>query len=147
MLTMDRNFGVIIAITVFFTVTYLLATEYISSKKSKGEILIFQRGRHSSVQNKDDLEKPTQPHGPDGGLIGDLPLNISGNIHRQTSIFQWKNICYDIKIKKEDRRILNCVDGWVKPGTLTALMVSCVCRFFRMPQLERIDLEGIVRTR
>lgn len=31
---------------------------------------------------------------------------------------------YDIKIKKEERRILDHVDGWVKPGTLTALMVG-----------------------
>ena len=29
---------------------------------------------------------------------------------------------YDIKIKKEPRRLLDDVDGWVKPGTLTALM-------------------------
>ena len=28
----------------------------------------------------------------------------------------------DIKIKSENRRILDRVDGWVKPGTLTALM-------------------------
>lgn len=31
-------------------------------------------------------------------------------------------MCYDIKIKSETRRILDHVDGWVKPGTLTALM-------------------------
>jgi ATP-binding cassette, subfamily G (WHITE), member 2, PDR len=28
----------------------------------------------------------------------------------------------DIKIKGEPRRLLDHVDGWVKPGTLTALM-------------------------
>ena len=31
-------------------------------------------------------------------------------------------MCYDVKIKSETRRILDNVDGWVKPGTLTALM-------------------------
>jgi ABC-type multidrug transport system ATPase subunit len=31
-------------------------------------------------------------------------------------------VCYDIKIKKKTRRLLDQVDGWVKPGTLTALM-------------------------
>jgi ABC-type multidrug transport system ATPase subunit len=29
---------------------------------------------------------------------------------------------HSIKIKGEPRRILDHVDGWVKPGTLTALM-------------------------
>ena len=43
-------------------------------------------------------------------------------IQRQTAIFSWKDVVYDVKIKKETRRILNHVDGWVKPGTLTALM-------------------------
>ena len=32
------------------------------------------------------------------------------------------DVCYDVKIKSETRRILDHVDGWVKPGTLTALM-------------------------
>ena len=31
-------------------------------------------------------------------------------------------MCFDVKIKSENRRILDHVDGWVKPGTLTALM-------------------------
>ena len=43
-------------------------------------------------------------------------------IQRQTSVFSWKDVIYDVKIKKETRRILDHVDGWVKPGTLTALM-------------------------
>lgn len=47
-----------------------------------------------------------------------------GIIQKQTAIFTWKDVVYDIKIKKEERRILDHVDGWVKPGTLTALMVS-----------------------
>lgn len=49
----------------------------------------------------------------------------AGIIQKQTAIFSWKDVVYDIKIKKEPRRILDHVDGWVKPGTLTALMVSC----------------------
>jgi len=45
-------------------------------------------------------------------------------IEKQTAIFHWEDVCYDIKIKSETRQILDRVDGWVKPGTLTALMVS-----------------------
>lgn len=46
------------------------------------------------------------------------------SIEKQTAIFHWEDVCYDIKIKSETRQILDRVDGWVKPGTLTALMVS-----------------------
>lgn len=45
------------------------------------------------------------------------------NIEKQTSIFHWKDVCFDVPIKGETRQILDHVDGWVKPGTLTALMV------------------------
>ncbi|KAI8160757.1 ZEB2-regulated ABC transporter 1 [Colletotrichum sp. SAR 10_70] len=51
--------------------------------------------------------------------------NNSGglSIDRQTAIFHWSNVCYEIKVKKnETKRILDCVDGWCEPGTLTALM-------------------------
>ena len=46
------------------------------------------------------------------------------NIQKQTSIFHWDGVNYDIKIKGEPRRLLDDIDGWVKPGTLTALMVN-----------------------
>jgi ABC-type multidrug transport system ATPase subunit len=40
----------------------------------------------------------------------------------QKDIFTWKEVVYDIEIKGEPRRLLDHVSGWVKPGTLTALM-------------------------
>jgi ATP-binding cassette subfamily G (WHITE) protein 2 (PDR) len=49
-------------------------------------------------------------------------VDVSAVIKKQTAIFHWEDVCYDIKIKGEPRRILDHVDGWVKPGTLTALM-------------------------
>lgn len=55
---------------------------------------------------------------------GNISSRLDGALQKQTSVFHWKNICYDIRVKKEERRILNNVDGWVKPGTLTALFVS-----------------------
>lgn len=60
-----------------------------------------------------DIEQSTDNNGADASII-----------QRQTAIFSWKDVVYDIKIKGEPRRILDHVDGWVKPGTLTALMVS-----------------------
>jgi len=99
---------------------YLAATEFITAKKSKGEVLVFRRG-HKAFKNKstDDLE--SVPTGRSAGVQSTGGDDIA-IIERQTAIFQWKNVCYDIKIKKQERRILDHVDGWVKPGTLTALM-------------------------
>lgn len=107
-------------------------TELITAKKSKGEILVFPRGKIPRTL----LAQSTASHNsndPEAGKFagGDnVQKKVTGAnradagiIQKQTAIFSWKDVIYDIKIKKEQRRILDHVDGWVKPGTLTALMV------------------------
>ena len=119
-----RNVGIIIAMAAFNHLVYFIASEYITAKKSKGEVLVFRRGFIPSTFAKggNDVEK---------SLVGPMPVvekqgkYVSSNdraFRGSTSVFHWNNVCYDIKIKGEKRRILDHVDGWVKPGTLSALM-------------------------
>ena len=100
----------------------MIATEFINEKKSKGEVLLFRRINKPRLTNSSDPENPQTAPGTLDPIVRDPPSGISGTIEHQTSTFHWRNICYDIKIKKENRRILNHVDGWVKPRSLTALM-------------------------
>ncbi|KAF4629420.1 hypothetical protein G7Y89_g8725 [Cudoniella acicularis] len=116
-----RNLIIITGITMFFTGTYLAATEFITAKKSKGEVLLFRRGHKPPIEAPCDGEE-SRPREEEEVQARDLPKRISAVIQKQTSIFHWRGICYDIKMKKENRRILDHVDGWVKPGSLTALM-------------------------
>ncbi|PYI23072.1 putative ABC transporter [Aspergillus violaceofuscus CBS 115571] len=115
-----RNLGIMFAFMIFLMGTYLLATEYISEAKSKGEVLLFRRGHASSPAAK-DVESSRQFASPEKAEQSSGQQQ-SAAIQRQTAIFQWQDVCYDIKIKGEPRRILDHVDGWVKPGTCTALM-------------------------
>ena len=118
-----RNLGILFAFMFGLLGCYLAATEFITAKKSKGEVLLFQRGNKPAFlkQKGGDIESGN------GGTMA-LAKGKShtsekiANIQKQTAIFQWKDVCYDITIKKEQRRILDHVDGWVKPGTMTALM-------------------------
>ncbi|KAL2818002.1 ABC-2 type transporter-domain-containing protein [Aspergillus granulosus] len=114
-----RNIGIIFVFMIGLMVVYLAATELITEKKSKGEILVFRHG-HKALKNKarDDEENGNLP----SIAAEKTESGQTASIERQTAIVQWKDICYDIKIGKEPRRILDHVDGWVKPGTLTALM-------------------------
>ncbi|KZL68187.1 abc multidrug transporter [Colletotrichum incanum] len=186
-----RNVGVIFAFAGAYFLLHLVATELVSSEKSKGEMLVFPRGkvpmrRPRDVENhitKGRTEAPSTstsmaslpvtPLAPvftkgghweseiagmytDGGSptttgSGKVHDNASTNpptkawnwpqerdrfedrsggdvdgelgIDRQTAIFHWSNVCYEVKVKKnETKRILDGVDGWCEPGTLTALM-------------------------
>ncbi|KAF5862153.1 hypothetical protein ETB97_012050 [Aspergillus alliaceus] len=116
-----RNMGILMGFMVFFGFIYLLATEYISEEKSKGEVLLFRRGQlPKSVSGGSDEESPTGPAAAPNGKT--LASQTGAKIQRQTAIFHWQDVCYDIKVKGQSRRILDHVDGWVKPGTCTALM-------------------------
>jgi len=129
-----RNFGILWVFLLGFSVTYLVAAEYVQAKKSKGEVLVFRRGKMPTAMAKTISGRGDGRGGEDDdaeAAATDVALHpgnqhevsdISAVIQRQTAIFQWKDVCYDIKIKGEGRRILDHVDGWVKPGTLTALV-------------------------
>ena len=124
-----RNFGIILAFVALFLAMYMVAAEYVSEAKSKGEVLVYRRGHKPAAVSRAEKKR----HDSEAAMANVGPAvtaertrsNVGGRggvLQQQTSVFQWKDVCYDIKIKKEDRRILDHVDGWVKPGTLTALM-------------------------
>ncbi|KAF7716532.1 Uncharacterized protein PECH_005181 [Penicillium ucsense] len=123
---MWRNYGILCAFFVALFVSYIVASEYIRAQPTKGEILVFPRGKIPAFVKKasreEDIEDASK--GTKQGLADEAPdLTVkSANLATQTAIFHWENVCYDIKVKNGTRRILDEVDGWVRPGTLTALM-------------------------
>ncbi|KAJ7716581.1 ABC-2 type transporter-domain-containing protein [Mycena maculata] len=117
-----RNLGILFAFMVVFCAAHLLATEYISAAKSKGEVLVFTRGHLPPARLSDDEETASLHEKPILNMPN-KPEHVKVNIPPQKKIFLWKDVCYDIKLKDgSDRRLLDHVDGWVRPGTLTALM-------------------------
>ncbi|KAF4780777.1 ABC-2 type transporter [Colletotrichum scovillei] len=119
-----RNFGILIAFMLFFLMTYMVTAELVSEKKSKGEVLVFRRGHKPAALNEKHTDDPEDIRvGPvttaDRARINE---KNDGLIEEQKSTFHWNDVCYEVQIKNETRRILDHVDGWVKPGTLTALM-------------------------
>lgn len=132
-----RNFGIAVAFAIVFLFVYILLTEINKGAMQKGEVVLFLRGSlkkhkkenaakashaqdieaaptNEKVEMKDHLE--SQKYSTD---------RSSSEIAPETgNIFHWRNLTYEVKIKSETRVILNHVDGWVKPGQLTALMGS-----------------------
>lgn len=122
-----RNVGIIIAFMGFFMFTYLAATEAVTAKKSKGEVLKFRRGHIPTVLRKRQHDEEMDDAGVTGPGVETAKrgpdTTATEIIQKQTAVFSWKDVCYDVKISRDEtRRILDQIDGWVKPGTLTALM-------------------------
>ncbi|KAH0522825.1 hypothetical protein TsFJ059_006614 [Trichoderma semiorbis] len=118
-----RNFGILMGFLFFFMAVYFIATELNSSTSSTAEALVFRRGHVPAHIMKGESGPTRTDDGVDekGLHVVNTNANING-LEPQTDLFTWRNVVYDIKIKSEDRRLLDHVSGWVKPGTLTALM-------------------------
>lgn len=110
---------------------YLLAAEYITADKGRGEVLLFRRKHKSSFQKqKQSKDEEVVPDSSPSTMMSGVKI-VNGDDHaenkvkiqKQTSILHWRDVCYDIPWKRGTRRLLNQVDGWVQPGVLTALMV------------------------
>lgn len=101
---------------------YMVSAEYAKPPTSKGEVLVFKKGKGPSKRHDDDVE--AQQERP---IAAEKTANTSGDqkgLSAGVSVFHWEDLCYDIQIKGKDRRLLDKVDGWVKPGVSTALMVN-----------------------
>ena len=89
--------------------------------------MIFKRGAAADLDeviSGSDEEKA----GGAAAKFADLKAALSAkkratdNIIATNDIFTWEDVCYDVKIKGESRRLLDHVSGFVEPGKLTALM-------------------------
>ncbi|KXH68485.1 ABC-2 type transporter [Colletotrichum salicis] len=124
-----RNVGILCAYVVVFFVTYIITAEYAKPPKSEGEVLVFRRGKVPSVMDQNALadEESQYRNTTLTEKVTAVPTEEKSEKRPRPSecdkpIFHWEDICYDVKIKDQDRRILDFVDGWVQPGVITALM-------------------------
>src|SRR5699024_7906303 len=99
-----------------------------SSSENGPSLLIPRENAHiidAHRQNDEEGQasgKEVKSSSPSGENSGDE--SAPPNLMRNTSVFTWKNLSYTVKTPSGDRLLLDNVQGWVKPGNLTALMGS-----------------------
>ena len=131
-----RNFGIIVAFWLFFVFLTAFGMERQKPNAGGGAVTIFKRGQApKSVQ--DALEKGDTPEdeekqtgGDEKAALEDTPssgsdsnqLQAMKSVTRNESVFTYTNVNYTIPYEKGERQLLNDVQGFVRPGKLTALM-------------------------
>ena len=111
----------------------MLGMELQKPNKGGSTVTIFKRGEapkivEEAVKHKElpeDVEAGRKEAGASNGLQ-EKESDNSGNevqgIARSTSVFTWQGVDYTIPYKGGQRKLLQDVQGYVKPGRLTALM-------------------------
>lgn len=120
-----RNFGILVAFTIGLCAAHLVVSEIVAAARSKGEVLVFKRGALEKQHKRGAAadEEHQAPPGHHNNLEKDKEQGpVEANVAKQTSVLHWQDVSYTVKTGGGERLVLDNVDGWVKPGTLTALM-------------------------
>lgn len=118
-----RNLGIIFSIMVGLCTVYLLATEYHTSQRSRGEILTFKNETHT-IPSSDEESQSNHPF-QTPQLINKAPVMTSSSRFIQYSpgtAFMWTHLNCVVKSDNKEKHILKDCSGWVIPGSLVALM-------------------------
>ncbi|KAL4963721.1 ABC-2 type transporter-domain-containing protein [Aspergillus stella-maris] len=115
-----RNLGILMGFLVAFHVAYVFLSEQMPGTVSKPNSLTYLAGHHRTGLGQGDEEKEQSPALFKADQIAHSdpsPIPSDGK-----DVFSWKNVCYDVPVKDGFKRLLDNVNGWMRPGTLTALM-------------------------
>ena len=104
---------------VFTCATHLITTQYLTIKKSKGEVLRF-RHKHKSEQN--DEEKQSFQTSPPETMVHVVGHEKQDAVSKPDPSLVWNQLDYSIDVKKERKQLLNNLEGYIQPGHLVALM-------------------------
>ncbi|KAK5133859.1 hypothetical protein LTR08_007190 [Meristemomyces frigidus] len=136
-----RNFGFICAFFLFFVALTALGMELQKPNKGGGAVTIYKRGQVPKSVSKaletggevNDLEKSatsgsgaveaaeTEKVDSSGSSGSDSDGKVDG-VHKNDAIFTFQNVDYTIPYEGNERKLLQNVQGFVRPGKLTALM-------------------------
>lgn len=130
-----RNFGVVIAFTVLYILVTALATELFSfSSGGSGGALVFKK----SKRTKAAVEADHQPRDEEAtgepisaSSAGSSETNLEAlkteeqaldSLAKSDKVFTWKDVEYTVPYLGGERKLLNKVSGYAKPGKMVALV-------------------------
>jgi len=127
-----RNFGFICAFFLFFVALTAFGMEIQKPNKGGGAVTIYKRGQVPKTIEK-EMETKSLPKDEESGNKEAVTEKHSSRdndesdktvqgVAKNETIFTFQDITYTIPFEKGERTLLKGVQGYVKPGKLTALM-------------------------
>jgi ATP-binding cassette subfamily G (WHITE) protein 2 (SNQ2) len=131
-----RNFGVVIAFSFLYMLLTVLAVEIFSFSGGGVGALVFKKPwfwqKSEPVSNKPNDEEKAVPENKwnitDGSELGrtmttgQSEQEALASLAKSESVFTWKDVSYTVPFRGGQKRLLNGVSGYAKPGKMVALM-------------------------
>lgn len=158
-----RNYGVVIAFGVLYILVTVFANEVVTFASAGGGALLFKKSGKAKTEAKkisgpaDEengvagsgssstvvIDDTTHQTRDDGGSGDDEPME---QLTQSTSIFTWRNLEYTVPYMGGERKLLNKVNGYARPGVMVALMgASGAGKTTLLNTLAQRQTTGVVR--
>lgn len=111
-----RNYGILIGFFLFFMFLQGLFLETLKLGAAHLSIVVFKKEDKELKKLNERLAERREAF-----RAGKLEQDLS-DLSMKPEPFTWENLCYTVPVPGGQRQLLNNVFGYVKPGTLTALM-------------------------
>ncbi|OTB09671.1 hypothetical protein M426DRAFT_50610 [Hypoxylon sp. CI-4A] len=112
-----RNFGIIMAIIVFFLIMNVVLGEFVKFGMGGNQAKVFAKPNPERKALNEALAQKRLERQKSRQEEAGSALKIDSS-----SILTWEDLNYDVPVPGGTRRLLNNVYGYCKPGQLTALM-------------------------
>jgi ATP-binding cassette subfamily G (WHITE) protein 2 (SNQ2) len=123
-----RNFGVVIAFTVLYLLVTVIATETVSFAHTGGGALVFAKTKRAKQAVKEDAPADEESvvagesTSSSSDTVGNQEEDALESISSSESVFTWKDVEYTVPYQGGERKLLNKVNGYAKPGVMIALV-------------------------
>lgn len=112
-----RNFGIIMAIIIFFLAMNVVLGEFVKYGMGGNTAKVYAKPDDERKKLNDTLAEKRLERQKSKETNQDAALPINS-----TSVLTWEDLKYDVPVPGGTRRLLDGVYGYCKPGQLTALM-------------------------
>jgi ATP-binding cassette subfamily G (WHITE) protein 2 (SNQ2) len=136
-----RNFGIILVMWFLYVVSTAVGLTWTASSGASSTGVVYKRGTADAKfpggigsKKPGDLEHRSPAHGLDddesdssADIKDETDSDTTRNVDTETVVdlskcFTFKNVSYFVKVDSGERQLLKNVNGYFKPGQLTALM-------------------------
>ncbi|ROV95974.1 hypothetical protein VMCG_07971 [Cytospora schulzeri] len=130
-----RNFGVVIAFSVLYILITVAATEIFAFTSNSTSAIVFKKSKKvkKAVQNQQAAAAAKDEEKGSSEGSGEVPSRSGSDtakeeqealdsISKSESVFTWEDVEYTVPYQGGERKLLNKVSGYAKPGVMVALV-------------------------
>ncbi|EGG16975.1 hypothetical protein DFA_07956 [Cavenderia fasciculata] len=117
--TSDRALNVCVVYLwwLFFTALNMVALEFLDWTSGGYTQKVYKKGKAPKINDSEEEKLQNK-------IVLEATENMKNTLEMRGGVFTWQHIKYTVPVPGGTRLLLDDIEGWIKPGQMTALMGS-----------------------